>query len=292
MENLDAPNADSTSAISKVYGQSNTGLASWILPEDKIPIFLTFSIYSFPIKHLEGYYLFSFNSRVALWINRESKVIIVGLKGTSSSTKEQDLSDDLLIMTDKNYCGSLSICDDATKLLDEYNSSIPVVTDTVVIGVNEIIPYKIIFVGHSLGGTGALCMVPKYENSRAISINGGAPPTNPTRTGPGPSLATHYHIVGDLISSHMYPQAARVIRVKLPGMTFGSLAPHNGDNVFKEGKYYTADEEDQEYRTWGYGKNLIYSVVSRLLWLNTFAVNAQVAWIVYKHPIPGSSRDY
>lgn len=266
-------------------------LANWVLQEDKVPILLCLSLYTSPLTNYKNYFLSRKTPRAALWVNNETRVLIVGLKGTSTQSLDRDLNDDLQIVANKNFCGNLSITDDATKLLEEYNSSIEVITQTVVIGVEDIIPFAIIFVGHSLGGTGALCMVSKYENSRAISFNGGASPTNPIRSGPGPGLATHYHIVGDLISSHMYPQAAKVILVKIPGMTFGSLSPHNSDNITKPGEIYTPNQEDEEYQKWGYSQSIVYGIVKKLLWLKPLLGVDQIASIVYNNPIPNSTRD-
>lgn len=50
----------------------------------------------------------------------------------------------------------------------------------------------------------------------------GAAPTNPVTIGPGKERATVYHIVGDIISSHMSDKAAVVYRIKL-NVPFGDL---------------------------------------------------------------------
>lgn len=70
---------------------------------------------------------------------------------------------------------------------------------------------SIIFAGYSLGGTAAFCLAKAIPNSRCVCFNPGnldlliigAAPTNPIITGPGTARATVYHIVGDIISSHM-----------------------------------------------------------------------------------------
>ena len=58
-------------------------------------------------------------------------------------------------------------------------------------------------------------------------MNGGAAASNPILTGPGPARARFYHIMGDLISTHMGPQAAQVIRVAKTNRTFGVIYPHS-----------------------------------------------------------------
>ena len=131
----------------------------------------------------------------------------------------------------------------------------------------------------------------KYPNSVGVSFNGGAAPTNPILQGPGPERFTHYHIVGDLISSHMGESAARVIRVKIPGKNFGSQAPHSSGNLLLEGTPYTADAEDKEYVRWGLIPNFVHSVVSKLLFIGAkFRTKLKVLKIVDTSPIPNSTR--
>lgn len=84
---------------------------------------------------------------------------------------------------------------------------------------------SILFTGHSLGGTAAFCLSMAFPNSRCVVFNPGAAPTNPVYSGPGPERATVYHVVGDIISSHMSEKAASVYRVKL-NVPFGSVTAH------------------------------------------------------------------
>ncbi len=81
---------------------------------------------------------------------------------------------------------------------------------------------NIIFAGHSLGGTAAFCLglflfcfyfsAGIFPNTRSVSLNGGASASNPVLVGPGPGRATFYHVFGDIVSTHMSPNAAKVIR--------------------------------------------------------------------------------
>ena len=93
---------------------------------------------------------------------------------------------------------------------------------------------KVIFAGHSLGGTAAFCLASKYTNSRAVCLNPGAAPTNPILTGPGPGRVHVYHIVGDIISTHIGSNAALVRRIKIEGIGFGSLQAHSSENIFTD----------------------------------------------------------
>lgn len=143
---------------------------------------------------------------------------------------------------------------------------------------------SIVFTGHSLGGTAAFCLAQRFPNSRCVVFNPGAAPTNPIYTGPGPERATVYHIVGDIISSHMSPKAALVFRIKLQ-VPFGSLKAHGTENFFSSGSYslLTATQEDVLFLKWAKGFNVtgpIYANYSRYLQKQ----------IVYK-PIPDSARD-
>ena len=86
---------------------------------------------------------------------------------------------------------------------------------------------RITVAGYSLGGSAALCLATRFVGVRAVSFAGGAPPTYPLRKGPGPDRAVHYTIVGDLISSHVDPAAATVIRVdKGYSNDWGAIIPH------------------------------------------------------------------
>lgn len=113
---------------------------------------------------------------------------------------------------------------------------------------------SILFTGHSLGGTAAFCLAMGFPNSRCVCFNPGAAPTNPIYSGPGNSRATVYHIVGDIISSHMSSKAALVFRVKL-NVPFGSVKAHATENFFSSGSYsfITATQEDELFLKWSKG---------------------------------------
>lgn len=142
----------------------------------------------------------------------------------------------------------------------------------------------VIFAGHSLGGTSAFCLALAFPNSRCVCFNPGAAPTNPIISGPGTSRAVVYHIVGDIISSHMSSNAALLYRVKL-NVPFGSVAAHGTQNFFSTGAYrfITATEEDGLFLKWIKGFNV------------TGALFAKYSKYLQKqeqyNPIPGSYRD-
>jgi hypothetical protein len=108
--------------------------------------------------------------------------------------------------------------------------------------------------------------------------------------GPGNGRATFYHIFGDLVSTHMSPNAARVVRVAKMDQDFGVLYPHSSARFLAgdgEWKYASADEEDDAWLKWG-NKNMWWGRI-----LGPFV--PFVTWILRmnlprKSPIPGSKR--
>lgn len=115
---------------------------------------------------------------------------------------------------------------------------------------------QITVVGYSLGGSAALCLATHFPGVRAVSFAGGAPATFPIRKGPGPSRAVHYTIVGDLISSHVDPAAATVVRVdKGYNNDWGAVIPHLSGRFLRTdsppGKLgMTADAVDDAFVRW------------------------------------------
>ena len=155
---------------------------------------------------------------------------------------------------------------------------------------SEFGPLFFVFVGHSLGGTAAQCLCQKVPNSRSISLNGGAACTNPVLQGPGPERATFYHVFGDLVSTHMSPNAARVIRIAKEDRNFGVVYPHSsarflaGDGAWR---YATADEEDEQWLKWGNRGEVLGWLSGGLI---PFASLILKMNLPRKSPIPGSKR--
>ena len=270
-------------------------VASWVEPADRIPLLLALSLYSKPRNVLGSFQLLSSNKRTGVWIDRRTNIVVVGLKGTSSTSIKKDLGDDFIIVSNPGYC-DLSLVKEATELVNLVREEVVNPPDRGLINLglpdrsNRKEPF-FIFTGHSLGGTAAMCLTIKTPNSRGISFNGGASPTNPITQGPGPGRFTHYHIVGDLISSHMTDKAARVIRIKMAGKEFGSQKPHSSGNIKEQGRPYTAEQEDKDYQKWGRFANIQYQIVSRLLAVSRFHTKLQTDNVVANSPIPGSTRD-
>lgn len=86
------------------FSGSDTGnqdpnkMASFIRPEDKLPLTLALSLYGSPIPTLQTYEMVdnSYKVRFAAWIDKSTRILIVGCRGTSVGKKDagQDLKDD------------------------------------------------------------------------------------------------------------------------------------------------------------------------------------------------------
>lgn len=269
-----------------------TNVASWVASEDRVPLLLALSTYGTPRQSLDGYTLVLDRPRADSWVNFETNTIIIGLKGTSEGTLLNDLGDDIIIMSNPSYC-ELTLVKEGEQLVADTLIKMKQRSEDLVTGRLEVsnTDPQVIFVGHSLGGTAAMCLTLKFPDSRGISFNGGAAPTNPILAGPGPQRFTHYHIVGDLISTHMDERAARVVRIKIPGVEFGSQTPHNTGNILKEGSLFDATSEDMLYVKWGTKPSFIYSIVSKLIFIpGRFLTKLRVENVVAKSPIPNSNR--
>jgi len=251
-------------------------LAAWVREEDRVPLILALSLYTGVSQGLDGFELIpnSLNGRVAAWFNNFTGHAIVGLKGTTLSTGNQDIHDDKIVAgLGSSYC-DLTIVREASILVD------------------QLMPQTsfIIFAGHSLGGTAALCLACKYPLSRSISLNGGAAPTNPILSGPGATRSRFYHIFGDLISSHMSPQAAEIIRIRKSDDTFDIFYHHSSDRILASDgfwQYATADQEDYAYKRWGDRYSAEIDPVEELLTYTGFLRSKSVHLTT---PIPGSYR--
>lgn len=182
-------------------------IAEWIAPTHRIYLCLLNSLYAqAPSANVEGYInQTEFNHpRVAVW--QKDRLFFVGCRGTSIGKPrgEWDVVDDLQVANLKGEgsgsCGELSIVYDAVKIVQEL--------------INRGVPnYNISIAGHSLGGRAANCVALQFRLGECVMFNAAAPITNPIKAGLGPDRATHYHIVGDMISTHVHAEAAKVIRV-------------------------------------------------------------------------------
>lgn len=192
--------------------------------------------------------------RVGVWrkVNRCGVMeYVVGFRGTGIGKQGMfaDLGDDLIlagIRAAPTQC-DLNIVQEGRIILD------------ILIKERAITPSQIVLAGYSLGGSAALCLASQTPGVRALSFFGGAPPTFPFKTGPGPDRATHYHVVGDLVSSHMDPSAAKVVRVDKGFTDFSLIAPHLSGRFLRNdrpdfpAKILSASDEDAKFVMWATG---------------------------------------
>lgn len=263
-------------------------LEDWILPSDKAPLLLAITLYQgTPRQTLitdDGYYQViqqTIKPRTCAWMNQMTRGCVIALRGTTFGKKEssKDAEDDAKIsgLSRGGYC-DLSLVREGQALVNELKYQVSSIT----------------FVGHSLGGTAAFCLTQANENTFGIAFNGGAAPTNPILSGPGPERFRFYHIFGDIISSHMSPDAAALVRVRYEGLGFGDLETHYTSMMVKRGRPWsssTADEEDDAWRKFGM-RNLpgIFRLIGNLFGFANFLFKLVKSGVAAKSPIPGSKR--
>lgn len=252
--------------------------SEFIYAEDSVAISLAISLYTTPMHYLEGYKLTGEgNERVRCWIKDDGSAI-VGCRGTAfhSVGGLSDIIDDLHIASGGNC--SLSIINEASKII-------------------SLLEGDIIVCGHSLGGQAAFCLQKKYPQiRRAISLNGAAPIIGGPFTGSGINESIFYHIVGDIISTHMDEQTCTLLRIKLPGFVDWSNPSyyHSSDRffeIFQDYTSFTAQEEQDDITKYVYSSTLTSTFVTLVTGIVTkYLHRDRVRELVCNHPIPGSKR--
>ena len=256
-------------------------VADWVLPHHRAPFVLAISLYKgTPTPSCDNYWILPQYTtlRAAVW--RAGNLYFVGFKGTSpfGATFDLDLVDDKVI------AGLSSSGPDGITLVQQGEA---ILKDLII--TQSISPSNIMLGGHSLGGYAAMMLGQKYQ-CNVCSFNGGAPPTNPVHAGPGPSKATHYHIVGDLVSSHMDPAYAQVLRVEKHAGGYSPGWPHATDRFWKSDPTYgflSADQEDLIWLMWGIGPAIVAVPPAQIL---SKVAGILITNIVLSSPIPGSKR--
>jgi pimeloyl-ACP methyl ester carboxylesterase len=240
-------------------------IAEWMAPHHRPFFCLAVSLYSQPVQNQAGFRLLEKTPRLAVWKN-DSNFYFVGCRGTAAMQTGflQDVKDDQIIAGFNRVQSDISLVTEAEPYIKQI--------------VRDVGPQKVAVGGHSLGGFAAMVLGARYQ-IQTVSWNGGAPPTKPVLVGPGPALATHYHIMGDLVSTHMGPKAAKVLRVNKGSTAFGVLWPHSTDRFLKNDPtvgLITATEEDEAYQKWAFNLPLSVALVT--------------VYVAETSPIPGSAR--
>lgn len=171
--------------------------------------------------------------------------------------------------------------------------------------------------GHSLGGRGALCLS-RYEGvTQCVALNAGGGVTAPANVGVSPAICTHYHIVGDMISTHIMDNGCKNVRVvvgdalrrkNIIPMYFGysanplftvydvnflSLDNHSASNFLSQQPYAvtTAQEEQNslEYY-WFQAAQVPINLLSTILGAVGGQFYQEVGTMICANPIPGAQQ--
>jgi hypothetical protein len=262
--------------------------ADFIDQQDRVPMQLCFSTYSAIITELEGYQVSLIGSNFArCWVKCPGSVII-GIRGTAIGEPGgfSNLLDDTVIagLIGKDKC-ALAIVKDVEKFVQEF------------IDRNFC---EIIVCGHSLGGEASFCLAQKYPQiTRSISFNGAAPASGGVFQGAGKEKSTAYHIVGDVVSTHISDDRCTVKRIKLveryPTNWGDPFYYHSTDRFYYEARKYvfwTAQQEQEDMQDYVYHSTINGEVLSLLLGLVTkYLHRDRLREFICSHPIPGSKAN-
>jgi hypothetical protein len=271
---LDIPeNFDDNTPEARTPSDVAPPMADFIRPLDRMAAYVAVHMYDNPVpREFYGFTLFSSSTHVASWI-RDTEAII-GFRGTAIGKEGgfQDLYDDINI-------GLGDMCDLAIRREGER-----VLTELARLG------YSITLAGHSLGGRAAICLSSLPNVVNTVALNAGAPVTNPEAKTGGLN-GTHYHIVGDLISTHVMNM--ETIRVQIqPQVDWLSPWNHSKQRFLpgSNGPIISAQAEQDDLENWFFeraGARLkAANVVTSLF---SFSWYSKAKNLICTNPIPGAS---
>ena len=264
--------------------------APFIQERDKIPLILLNSITASVGSIIQGYTKTTLgNEQIFAFINQETDNVIVCIRGTSGVS---NVIDDLSIAESANQCRNFKLVKLASGIIEDI--------------INR--GYDDIWVtGYSLGGATANCLAEQFPTiKRSIIFNPGAPATGGILT-PTPNT-TYYHIVGDLISTHVNaPESYRIYllesgtiyeqsdtQLQLDGVLWDDpLYYHSLDrflNYSREWKYVEPQFEQNSIENFIFKPTITTTLVNigSALTSQKFNIQKQLQNIVCKNPIPGS----
>lgn len=272
----------------RVDGAETGQVASFIPQQDQIYVKIVNSMYSTPTD-IDDYKLTRLGDQsVRAWVNETAEHAIICIQGTSIPTQKglSNILDDVAIAT--GGCGLAAVKNASLILQDIQARGFTNITIT----------------GHSLGGTAAFCVGEANPDITCVAFNPGAPVTSPRST---PANGRAYHIIGDIISSHIGGSVGRIYllesgteykqtptQLQLDGVIWDDVAYYHSIYRFYERgrayRYETAQFEQQSLENFVFKDTLLAKVVGVVgaatsQKLNVFRI---VQELVCAHPIPGS----
>lgn len=270
-------------------GPETGQVASYIAQTDHIYVKIIKALYGTPTD-IDDYKLSRLGDQaVRAWVNETTEHVIICIQGTSISTDKglSNILDDVTLATQ----GGCNLAAVSTATL--------VLKDILARGFTNITAC-----GHSLGGAAAFCLGEKYPEITCVGFNAAAPITSPRETPPN---GRAYHIIGDLISSHIGGAVTRIYLVEsgteyvqtktqlqLDGVIWDDVGYYHGiARFFDRGRQYrieSAQFEQQSLENFVFKDTLLAKAVGVLgaatsQKLNVFKI---VQELVCAHPIPGS----
>jgi len=256
--------------------------AHFIEERDRVPMLLCFSTYGSLIQELDGYKLTTVESVFArCWAKGGS--VIIGIRGTAVGQPGgfSNLLDDTVIagLVGHDKC-ALSIVSIVTVMVQEFID-------------REFC--EIIVCGHSLGGEAAFCIAKKFPQIYSVSFNGAAPMSGGIFEGAGVEKSTAYHIVGDVVSTHISSASCKVFRIKLEPRRVNWGDPfyyHSTSRFYEHGRKYTlwsAQDEQDDMQNYVFTSTAGEEILSLLLGVVTkYLHRDRLREFVCANPIPGS----
>lgn len=248
--------------------------AQFVDEQDWLVLEFCTSLYEDPIEEKDGWILMEQGTTsVRVWI--KDNEAIVGIMGTSPKAGISNILDDAALAGIVEDSCDLDVVNQAAALIDSLD------VDYITVG------------GHSLGGAAAFCIAHRYPEIRAVSFNGGAPPTAGAVKGAGKDRCRFYHIVGDIISTHIDDSTADVSRIHLLGNVEWNNTKyyHSTERFFEHTSfvYWTAQEEQNSMVEFVYNQSPTTFFITLLTGLISKEFNKdRIREIICKNPIPGT----
>lgn len=247
--------------------------SSWIDQRDWLPLELCVSLYTDTIQSKDGWDIIPQGTpSVRAWVN--GNYAIVGIMGTSAKTGLSNLLDDAALAGIVDDSCDLAVVNQAAYIIELLSDK------------------EITVAGHSLGGAAAVCLGHKYP-VRTVAFNPGAPPTGGGLAGVGFDRCRVYHIVGDVISTHMDDNTAQVSRIYLGGQVNWNNVKfyHSTERFFENRSYerWRAQEEQDSLVKFLYNQSPTAFLITTITGLISKEFNKdRIREIICKNPIPNT----